>query len=168
VKRLFFLISLAFVAFRDALSGRSLATNAVVMPFQSNNGTGSYIPDAAIAIENAVVAIGSTDRNCAAVASQATVPLGVILHDIVSSNDVGVVSKTVAYFGLFKESLQCVATAAIAAGANVVADPANPGQVIQLPAAAGTYFIIGRARYAVINAGDPCSLLHCLPYSLTH
>ena len=79
----------------------------------------------------------------------------------------GVVRKQVAIFGLFPETLPGVASAAIAANTEVVADLATPGYVKALPAATGTYVVFGRARFAVISAGDPVSIIHEVPRVVT-
>ena len=85
-------------------------------------------------------------------------------------------SKHVAIFGLYPESLPFVASGAIAADAEVVPDPSNPGQFMQLPdgnlgstKVAGTYYPVGRNRFAIAAAQDPTqpndrgSLIHKTP-----
>lgn len=173
LRRFVFACALALAAFRDVLRGRALATNVLTTEFQTHRGTGSYLPDAAISFADAVVKIGSTDRNLAIASAQADKPIGTLLHDFVSSGDVAVVSKQVALFGVYPETLPFVASGAIPAMARVCVDPANAGQLMQLPdgldgstKVTGTYFTVGRSRFAIAAAQDPTqpndrgSLLH--------
>ena len=141
---------------------------AIQLPFETSHGTESLFPDAAIAFPFALVKTGSDDRHFAATANAGDIPRGIVLHDTVSSDDaLAGIKKTVAILGLYPESLPVPSSAPIAAGAQVVADPANPGQVKQLPATAGTYYVIGRSRFAVVTAGDPVSLIHQVPVAVT-
>lgn len=141
---------------------------SVQLPIESTRGTESLFADAAIAFPFALVKTGSDDRHVAATANVADIPRGVVMHDTVSSDDVANgIKKTVAILGMYPETLPVPASAPIAAGAQVVADPANPGQVKQLPAVAGTYIVVGRARFAVVTAGDPVSLIHQVPVAVT-
>ena len=150
--------------------GRALAINVLTSEFQTSRGNGGYIPDAAIAFQDSVVKLGSSDRNIAVASLQADVPIGILLHDLVSSGDVGAVQKQVAIFGLYPESLPFVASGAIAALQRVVVDPANPGQLMALPAVAGTYVVVGVSRFAIAGAQDSTqpndrgSLIHQVPY----
>ena len=153
------------LAYLSLFTGRGLATNTLQTPLQLSNGTDSLFPDAAITIENAVVGIGSDDRHFAAIASAATVPLGVVLHDVVSEGDVNSVKKEIAIFGLYPHSLPVNSSGAIAANGTVVCDPANPGQVMALPGASGSYIALGRSRYTVAGA-DVVTLIHTAPYKI--
>lgn len=138
------------------------------LPIETSRGIESAFGDAAITFPHAVVKTGSDDRHFAAVANVADVPRGIVLHDTVSADDVTAqIKKNVALFGVYPETLPAIVSGAITAMAQVVADPANPGQVKQLPAAAGTYYVIGRARFAVTTAGDTLSLIHQVPVAVT-
>lgn len=58
-----------------------------------------------------------------------------------------------------KGTAKAVQSGAIAYGAKVIADPANPTKVLQLPAVAGTYRVIGRKfSQGGGNAGDVIEL----------
>lgn len=141
---------------------------SILLPIETSRGTESLFADAPITFPFAIVKTGSDDRHFAATANVADIPRGVVMHDTVSADDVSaLVKKTVAVFGMFPETLPVPSAAPIAAGAQVVADPANPGKAIQLPTAAGTYYVIGRARFAVVTAGDPVSLIHQVPVAVT-
>jgi hypothetical protein len=148
---------------------RPIAINATPLtPMETARGTESLDADSgAIAYKNAVVKKGSDDRHFVAAAAQADIPYGVLLNDQVDSGEEGVIKKSIAIFGLYPESLPCVSdgSGTIAAGAQVVVSAAGgaaAGKVKTLPAGAGTYFIIGRSRFAVAATdGDPVSLIHC-------
>lgn len=165
IYRVLFLIGCAFAIAADQLLGRGTAWNAILTPNETSRGTATLFPDAAIALADAVVKSGSDDRHFAVTSAQADIPLGVLMHDVVSAGDYAAgTGKNIAIFGVYPETLTVIASAAIAKGAEVVIDPANPGQVITKPATAGqTYIVIGRSRFTVANAGDPCSLIHCVP-----
>ncbi len=169
MKRLFFLVAIAAAAVMDSLRGRSVASNNVLTPFETSRGTQSMSPDVAIGFFNSVVKVGSSDRNCTLPAAQTDVPLGILLNDAVTTGDIGSVRKNVALFGVYPETLPGVATGAIAAGAEVVADLTTPGNVKQLATAAGggTFLVFGRARFAVAQTGDPVSIIHCVPRAVT-
>ncbi len=163
--------ALLFAAILDTLRGRAVATNAVMVPMEVNHrGTDNVWPDIGVVIpfRNALVKFSTDDRHFAATSAQADVPRGIILNDQVDAGEANTIKKAVALFGIYPGTLPGVASAPIAANTLLVADPTNPGQIIGLPAAAGTYIVFGRARLNVVNAGDPVSIIHTLPYSLTH
>lgn len=164
IHRICFLIALTCAAFFDRLRGRALAVNVLLTPHETHRGTQSMDADAGVVstIFNAVVKVGSDDRHFALASAQADVPLGVLLNDEVDAGEPGVIRKVVALFGLYHESLAANALGAIPALTEVVVDPANPGYVMALPAAAGTYYAFGRARYTVPAGGGPVSLIHCV------
>lgn len=150
-----------------------IAINATPLtPFETSRGTESLAPDAAIAILNAVVKSGSDDRHFAATAAQADIPRGVLLNDLVAADEVGVIQKSVAVFGLYPESLPCVSdgSGTIAAGDRIVASAASAGKVKKLPTTTGqTYIVMGRSRFAVAATdGDPVSLIHQTPVPHTN
>jgi hypothetical protein len=148
----------------DRMRGRALAINAVLTPSETSRGTQSSVPDTAISFPNALVKIGATDREFTPVTAASDIPLGILQNDAVTSSDVtSAVPKVIALLGLYPESLPAVASGAIAALAEVVADVVTPGYVKQLPSASGTYVVIGRARRAVASAGDPVSIIHEVP-----
>lgn len=155
---------LALIAHR--LRGRMLATNIVFTPQETSHGTVSLDGTAAIATKNYVVCRGANDRHFKLGTLITDVPLGVLLNDEIATDEVDVVKKNIALFGLWPESLPAVAAAAIAVDALLVIDLATPGRVKALPAAAATYLVIGRSRFTVAAAGDPVSIAHCVPYAV--
>ena len=163
--RLSFLLAVAGATLSDRLQGRALAINddATFTPFESSRGTESLDADVAVGFRNAVVKTGSDDRHFALPTGAGDIPRGVLLNDEVPAAEVGVVRKQVAIFGVYRDTLPGVASGAIAVNAEVVADLSTPGYVRALPAAAGTYVVFGRARFNVAAAGDPVSIVHCVP-----
>lgn len=104
----------------------------------------TYLADAAIATRNLLVKKGS-DGAHVAVCGVGDIPLGVA-HDTPSAAEEGV---AVTRFGLHHEGELGVASGAIAVEDMLVAGAA--GTVRKLPAAAGTYYIIGRATSAAAD-----------------
>ena len=163
IKRICFLIGLALAATADALRGRGLATNIVFTPQETSRGTVSLLADVAVGFPNAVVVRGSDDRHFKLTVDGLEIPLGILQRDAVDSGETNLVPKAIAIFGLYPESMPAVAAAAIAVDAELVVDIATPGRVKTLPVAAGTYYVIGRSRFTVANAGDPVSIAHKTP-----
>ena len=163
--RLSFLLAVAGATLADRLQGRALAINddATFTPFESSRGTESLDADVAVGFRNAVVKTGSDDRHFALPTGAADIPRGVLLNDEVPAEEVGVVRKQVAIFGVYRDTLPAAASGAIAVNAEVVADLVTPGYVRALPTAAGTYVVFGRSRFNVAAAGDPVSIVHCVP-----
>jgi hypothetical protein len=162
IKRISFLIGLVFVAISDALRGRALATNIVFTPQETSHGTESLLGDAAVTFANAIVTkTGATDdRHFKLCTLVSDIPYGILQRDMVDTGETNSVPKGIAVFGIYPESLPAVAAAAIAVNDRLVADLATPGRVKTLPVASGTYYVIGRSRFAVAAAGDPVSIQH--------
>ncbi len=171
-QRLLFLFGLCLGSLKLKTYGRALAFNAVLLPFETSRGTQGMMPDAGvlIAFSNAVVKAGSDDRHFTFCIAQGDIPCGILLNDQVDANEAGVIQKNIALFGVWPETLPAVAAGAIAAYAFVTFDLTTPGRVKAIPTAAGsgTFIVIGRARFAVVNAGDPVSIIHCVPHPITY
>ena len=163
--RLSFLLAVAGATFCDRLQGRALAVNddATFTPFESSRGTESLDADGPVVFRNAVVKTGSDDRHFALPTGTVDIPRGVLLNDEAPAEEVGVVRKQVAIFGVYRDTLPAVAAGPIPVNAEVVADLVTPGYVRALPTAAGTYVVFGRSRFNVAAAADPVSLVHCVP-----
>ena len=165
--RLSFLLAVVCASINDRLQGRALATNddAVFAPNEAAHGTESLDADAnaLVSFRNAVVVIGSDDRHFTLPAAATDIPRGVLLNDTVDVGEPGAIRKAVAIFGIHGGTLPAVAAGAIAVNAELVADLTTPGRVKPLPTASGTYVVFGRSRFAVTTAGDPVSIIHCVP-----
>ena len=169
--RLSFLLAVACASLNDRSRGRALATNddAVFAPNEAANGTESLDADAnaLVSFANAVVVIGSDDRHFTLPAAATDIPRGILVNDTVDAGEPGAVRKNVAMFGVHRGTLLGVAAAPLAVNAEVVADLTTPGRVRPLPTASGTYVVFGRSRFAVVSAGDPVSIIHCVPRVVT-
>ena len=93
----------------------------------------------------------------------ADIPLGVLLDDTCPTAEIDTLAKAVGLLGQHNGTLRATAAAAIALDAQIVADVATPGRVKTLPAAAGTYLVIGRANSAASAAGDTIEFRHQMP-----
>jgi hypothetical protein len=148
------------------LRGRLLATNVVFTPQQTSHGTVSLDGTEAIATKNYVVVRGADDRHFKAVSVVTDVPLGILLNDEIAADEVDVVKKNIALFGLWPESLPGVAEAAIAVDAWLTPGVGTLGRVKALPTTPGIYWVIGRSRFTVASAGDPVSIAHFVPFQV--
>jgi hypothetical protein len=165
IKHLFFVVGVALAQFANSLRARALAINVVFTSQETSHGTASLFADVAISFPNAVVVRGSDDRHFKLTVDASEIPLGILQRDSVDSGEAAnsAVPKGIALFGLYPESLPAVAAAAIAVDAELVVDTGTPGRVKTYPGTTGTWYIIGRSRFTVANAGDPVSIAHKVP-----
>src|SRR4051812_33896685 len=95
---------------------RNVAVNATLTPLElSALGIDSLDVDAAISLRDAVVKKGSDDRHIVVspiATAQTDIPYGVLINDEAASDEVGVVKKNVAVFGLYPGSLRCISDGA--------------------------------------------------------
>lgn len=164
MKRILFLLSCAFASLGDALQGRRLAINAVLTPNECRDGVASLHGTEAIATKNYVVVRGADDQHFKLGTAVGNVPLGILLNDEIATDEVDVIKKNVALFGSYQGTLPGVAEAAIAVDAELTPGVGTFGRVKTLPVATGSYMVIGRSRTTVAAAGDPVSIVHCVPY----
>lgn len=175
LNRISFLIAFAFTCALDHVFGRALAINATPLtPTETSHGTESMDADSgAITYKNALVKKGSDDRHFVVVSTtQTDIPYGVLLNDEVVSGEEGTVRKNIAVLGLWPDSLPMVSdgAATIGAGDRVIHSATTAGNVRKMPTTSGQiYVVIGRSRFAVAaTAGDPVSVVHCVPYLFTN
>lgn len=115
----------------------------------------TFLTDGAFA-ERYLLVKGGSDVAHVALCGVGDIPKG-IAHDSAAAAEESV---TVHKFGLHKEGAKGVASGAIDPEDLLV--PAANGKVRELPAAAGTYYIIGRATKAAVD-GDPVEFTPCFP-----
>jgi hypothetical protein len=115
----------------------------------------TFLTDAAFA-ERYLLVKGGSDALHVALCGVGDIPKG-IAHDSAAAAEESV---TVHKFGLHREGAQGVASGAIAVEALLV--PGANGTVRTLPAAAGTYYIIGRATKAAADT-DRVEFTPCFP-----
>lgn len=113
-----------------------------------SNGNQTLLTDAAITTKNLCVKTGSDELHVAVSSSANDIPLG-ICPDEASAAEKYV---PVYLFGAHEGTMTGVANANIANGAMLVS--AGNGKLQTLPAAPGTYYIIGRALEASLAGGD--------------
>lgn len=89
---------------------------------------------------------------------QTGVPCGVALTDAADADEIGVQA-----FGGADRTLVVIASAAISAGAIVIADSTK---VKTLPTAGGTYYIVGQALTAADADGDRLEIAPCPPVKI--
>ena len=164
LRSLGFLASLWLRRLVDSLRGQRLAFNAVMTPPEVKDGVASLHGTAAIATKNYVVVRGADDQHFKIGTSVNDVPLGILINDEIALDEVDVVKKGIALFGVHKGTLPAVAEAAIAVDAELTPGVGTFGRVKTLPVVAGSYMVIGRSRTTVAAAGDPVSIVHCVPY----
>jgi hypothetical protein len=168
LRRMHFLSALFLRRIADELRGRTLAFNVVMTPTQIRDGIASLDGTAAIATKNYAVVRGADDTHFKVASAATDVPLGILLNDELETDEIDVVKKPIALFGLYQGDLPGVAEAAIDVDALLVLGLGTPGRVKALPSTTpGTYWVIGRNRKTVASAGDPVSIIHCTPYQVT-
>jgi hypothetical protein len=168
MKRFLFILSVAFAASIDRLFGRGLAYNAVMTPNECRDGVASLHGTAAIATKNYVVVRGADDQHFKIGSAVTDVPLGILLNDEIETDEVDVIKKSIALFGSYQGTLPGVAEAAIAVDALLTPGVGTFGRVKTLPTTVpGTYWVIGKSRLTVASAGDPVSIVHCVPFQVT-
>lgn len=166
MKRILFLLSAALVALSDRLFGRGLAYNAVMTPNECRDGVASLHGTAAIATKNYVVVRGADDQHFKIGSAVTDVPLGILLNDEIATDEVDVIKKSIALFGVYQGTLPGVAEAAIDVDALLTPGVGTFGRVKALPTTPGVYWVIGKSRTTVASAGDPVSIVHCVPYKV--
>lgn len=118
------------------------------------------LSDAAITSRYLLGKAGS-DADHVAVCGASDVPL-CIIEDEASAAELPI---STARLGATDGTSKMVASEAIAVHARLV--PAASGQVKALPAAAGTYWVVGRAEAAAAAAGDEFEVTPCFPHQVT-
>lgn len=136
------------------------AANAVGEGFHED-GKLNLFPDAAITARYSLVKLGSDNSHIAVTAAATDIPLGICTD----STDVqtGDITKPLAVnaLGAVRGTQRGIAAGTIATGAFLV--PAANGQVQTLPAAAGSYYIVGRYVGAGATVGNYVEFTPCFP-----
>ncbi|MBI4024844.1 MAG: DUF2190 family protein [Verrucomicrobia bacterium] len=112
--------------------------------------------DGALTTRYLLAKIGS-DADHVDAAGVADIPLGIITDEAAAAEDL----VNVALLGAIKGTQRMIASAAITAGDLLVS--AASGKVRTLPAAAATYYIIGRALIAASADGDTVEVAPSFP-----
>jgi hypothetical protein len=159
------LILAALAVFSNRQSAiRWLANNSLLVNI-TPKGRATAVADAAFTSRYLVCKRGAYYYSIA-IAGQGDTPYGVV-PDMTPTTDTDLsYDLPVQILGLDEDTERVIASGAVAID-NLVTTDAN-GQVRALPAAAGTYWIIGKAKTATVAAGDQLELIPCFPYQLTH
>lgn len=166
LSRFCFFVGVVFAMFVDALCGRALAINTVMTPGEVRDGVASLHGTEAIATKNYIVVRGADDQHFKTGTVVGDAPLGILLNDEIALDEVDVVKKSIALFGIYQGTLPGVAEAAIAVDDLLTPGVGTFGRVKKLPTTPGVYWVIGKSRLTVANAGDPVSIVHCTPYKV--
>ena len=141
-----------------------LANNALIASI-TPKGRATAVADAAFTSRYLIAKRGANTYSIA-IAGQGDSPYGVV-PDMTPTTDTDLsYPLPVNILGLNEDTERCIASGAINVDQLITTDAA--GQVRALPAAAGTYWILGKARTATVAAGDQVEVIPCFPYQLTH
>jgi hypothetical protein len=142
--------ALALVAHRIFHRDEIVLANTLVTTLP--NGQDTKFADEAIGRYTLVKA--GSDEDHIGVCDSGDVPLGMTGEDSATAAEASVGFE---YFGAAKGTRQATASGAITRGQFLV--PADNGALRDLPAGAGTYYIVGRA----LNAPDDGEIVHFVP-----
>jgi len=123
----------------------------------THDGTITKLATAAVTVRYGLVKVGA-DADHFAVAGTADIPWGVCVDEPTAAE----MPAAIDILGCRDRTVLMVASAAIAAGAYVVAASSN-GKIRTLPGTTGTYYIVGMALNAASADGDLVEVAHCIP-----
>jgi hypothetical protein len=123
-------------------------------------GLKTFKADAAITDRYLLGKAGSDSQHIAICGANDT-PKCIITDEAAAAED----AVACELLGAHAKTSKMVASAAIAVEALLA--PAANGQVVTLPASAGTYWIVGRALNAAGAAGDEIEVTPCFPHQVT-
>ena len=141
-----------------------LANNALIVS-TTPKGRATAIADAAFTSRYLIAKRGANTYSIA-IAGQGDIPYAVV-PDMTPTSDTDLsYPLPVDILGLNEDTERMIASSAIAIDALLTTDAA--GQVRTVPAAAGTYWVIGKAKTAAVAQNDQVEVIPCFPYQLTH
>lgn len=143
-----------------AAGGRKLveATNADTNVGSYLGGRFSATASGAITEFTLVKLTAATPGGAKTVAANDGVPIGVAITDADDATEVGVQA-----LGGCDRTIRCIASAAVAANAILIADSTK---VKTLPTAGGTYYIVGTALSSTSADGDAIEVAPCSPVKI--
>jgi hypothetical protein len=122
------------------------------------DGCVSKLTDAALAVRNVLVKIGSDISHVAVTTAGTEIPLGVVNDEASAAEE----NVNVQLLGSKQGTVLMVASAPVTAGDLLQA--AGSGKVATLGTGGnGTYYIVGRALNAAAADGDLVEVAHCVP-----
>lgn len=158
------LLILAAVAAFHHRKAAELANNAILVS-TTPKGRATAVADAAFTSRYLVAKRGAYTYSIA-VAGQGDIPYAVV-PDMTPTTDTDLsYPLPVNLLGLNEDTERMIASGAIAVDALLTTDAA--GQVRTVPAAAGTYWVLGKAKTAAAAQNDQVEVIPCFPYQVTH
>lgn len=141
----------------------ALANNAIIVSITPKGRT-TAVADAAFTSRYLIAKRGAYAYSIA-IAGQGDAPYGVV-PDMTPTTDVDLsYPLPVNILGLNEDTERMICSGALAIDNLLTTDAA--GQVRALPGAAGTYWVLGKAKTATIATGDQVEVIPCFPYQVT-
>jgi len=142
----------------------ALANNALVV-YITPKGRATAVADAAFTSRHLIAKRGANTYSIA-IAGQGDNPYGVV-PDMTPTSDTDLsYPLPVCILGLNEDTERMIASGAIAIDSLITTDAG--GQVRAVPAAAGSYWVLGKAKTAAVGQNDQVEVIPCFPYQLTH
>ena len=141
-----------------------LVNNAIIVNI-TPRGRATAVADAAFTSRYLVAKRGASNQSVA-IAGPGDLPYAVV-PDMTPTTDTDLsYPLPVNILGLNEDTERMIAGAPIAIDALLTT--AADGQVQTLPAAAGTYWVLGKAKTAALAQNDQVEVIPCFPYQVTH
>jgi hypothetical protein len=140
-----------------------LANNAIIVNITPKGRT-TAVPDAAFTSRYLIAKRGAQYYSIA-IAGQGDTPYAVV-PDMTPTTDTDLsYPLPVNILGLNEDTERMICSGALAIDQLLTTDAA--GQVRALPATAGTYWVLGKAKTASVAQGDQVEVIPCFPYQVT-
>jgi hypothetical protein len=140
-----------------------LANNSILVNI-TPKGRATAVADAAFTSRYLIAKRGAYYYSIA-IAGQGDTPYGVV-PDMTPTTDTDLsYPLPVHILGLNEDTERMIASGAINIDALLTTDAA--GQIRAVPSAAGTYWVLGKAKTAAVAQNDQVEVIPCFPYQLT-
>jgi hypothetical protein len=140
-----------------------LANNAILVNV-THKGCATAVADAPFTSRYLIAKRGA-EYYSIAIAGQGDTPYGVV-PDMTPTTDTDLsYPLPVRILGLNEDTERMICSGALAIDQLLTTDAA--GQVRALPSAAGTYWVLGKAKTATVAQGDQVEAIPCFPYQVT-
>jgi len=137
-----------------------LANNAIIVNI-TPKGRATAVADAAFTSRYLIAKRGAYDYSIA-IAGQGDLPFGVVPDMSPFPDPELSYPLPVNILGLDEDTERMIASGAINIDSLLTTDAA--GQIRAVPAAAGTYWVLGKAKTAAVAQGDQVEVIPCFPY----
>jgi hypothetical protein len=140
-----------------------LANNALIVNI-TPKGRASAVADAAFTSRHLIAKRGAQTYSIA-IAGAGDIPYGVV-PDMTPTTDTDLsYPLPVNILGLNEDTERMIASGAIAIDSLLTSDAG--GQVRAVPATAGTYWVLGKAKTAAVAQNDQVEAIPCFPYQVS-